>query len=200
MALHMCAQIRRRHARHSVRRADRRLAQVRSAPHRLQKEIVDHLVGRVVVHFDLFEHDFLLFGELLRVEERVLEHIREHVERQRNVAIDHLGVVAGRLFIGKGVEASAHAVHRFSDLAGITPRGPLEEHVLDEVRDAALLSPLERGADVGPDADAGRTHGRHALGEHAQAARQGRLFIHHSTLRESALRPFLIEKHVGSAA
>ena len=99
-----------------VGEADRRLAEARAAPHRLQKDVVDQLVGRVLVHLDLFEDDLLLFRQFLRVEVRVQEHVREHVERQRHVPVDHLGVVAGRLFIGERVEVSADAVHRFGDL------------------------------------------------------------------------------------
>ena len=113
----MCARkIVRRNAHDRVGKADRRLAEIRAAPHRLQEEIVNQLVGRVLVHLDLFEHDLLLFGQLLRIEERMQKHIREHVERQRHVPVDDLCVVAGRLFIGEGVEIAADAVHRLGDL------------------------------------------------------------------------------------
>ena len=43
--------------------------------------------------------------------------------------------------------------------------GALEEHVLDEMRDTALLLRLVARAAREPDADADRTHVRHPLGE-----------------------------------
>ena len=48
---------------------------MRAAPERAREEIVDHLVGRIVVHPDLFEHDVALFAQLFGIEPRVQEHI-----------------------------------------------------------------------------------------------------------------------------
>ena len=50
------------------------------------------------------------------IERRVQKHVRQHVERQRHVAVDDFCVIAGRLFVGEGVEVSADAVHRLGDL------------------------------------------------------------------------------------
>ena len=47
--------------------------------------------------------------------------------------------------------------------------GALEEHVLDEMRDAAALGRLVPRAARQPDADADRAHLRHPLGEDAKA-------------------------------
>jgi hypothetical protein len=113
---------------------------------------VDHLVRRVVVHPDFFEHDLLFFGDLARVEGRMQEHVAENVDGERDVTVDHLGVVAGRLFIRERVEVAAHAVHRFGDGSRRAPLRPFEQHVLDQMRDAALCRSFRGRADVGPDA------------------------------------------------
>ena len=94
---------------------------------------MNHLVRRVVVHPNLFEHDLLLFGEFSRVEYRVEKHVAENIDRERDVMIDDLCVVAGRLFIGERVEIAADAIHGLRDLARRPKFRPLEEHMLDEV-------------------------------------------------------------------
>ena len=68
---HVQAQIVARERGNGLGIADRRLADVGARPHRAGEEIVDHIVGRVVVHPDLFEHDLLLFSEFARREGRV---------------------------------------------------------------------------------------------------------------------------------
>ena len=132
---------------------------------------MNHFVRRVVVHPDFFEHDLLLFGNLARIEGRVQEHVGKNVDRQRNVTVDDFGVVAGRFFIGESVEIAADAVHRLGDGAGRSAFGTLEEHVLDEVRDAALFGTFRGRTDVGPNAERSGANGRHPFGQDADAVR-----------------------------
>ena len=193
---HVRAQVVGRHREDRLGKADRRLAKIRTAPHGLQKEVVDKLVRRVLVHLDLFEDDLLLFIELHGIERRVQKHVGQDVESQRDVAIDDLCVVAGRLFVGEGVEVSADAVHRLGDLARAATWRSFKKHVFDEVGDAAALVRLGRRADVGPDPDRRRTKARHRLGENAHPVGEDRLLIHRQCVtrpaegrREPTLRP-----------
>ncbi len=125
---------------------------------------MNQIVGRVVVHLDLFQDDVLLLTQLLRIECRMEKHVGEHVEGQWDVPVDHLGVVARRLFVGERVEISANAVHGLRNLSRASTLRSLEEHVLDEVRNAAPIACLHGGTDVCPDADRRRPNGRHRLG------------------------------------
>jgi hypothetical protein len=138
---------------------------------------VNHLIGRIVVHLDLFEHDFLFFREFRRGEDRVQEHIGEHVDRERNVMVDHLSVIAGRFLIGKGVEVTTHPIHRLRDLARAPPLRSLEEHVFDQMRDAALFPRFGGATDVGPNSERSRADVCHGFGNDANPVRQSRLTI-----------------------
>ena len=56
--------------------------------------------------------------------------------------------------------------------SAVAGRGPLEQHVLDEVSDAALLLCLVTRAPSEPDTDADRAHVRHPLGEESETIRE----------------------------
>ena len=61
----------------------------------------------------------------------------EHVDGQRQVLVEHLDVVAGVFLRRERVELAADRVDRLRDVLGDARLGALEEHVLDEVGDAA---------------------------------------------------------------
>ena len=65
------------------------------------------------------------------------QHVGEDVERDTAMLGCALDVVARVFLAGERVELPADAVDRHADVAcGRAPVGPLEEHVLGEVRDA----------------------------------------------------------------
>ena len=102
-------------------------------------------------------------------ERRVADDVGEDVDRQRQVLVEDLDVVAGVFLGGERVELAADRV----DLpARCLPRdrlaGALEQHVLDEMRDAAALSRFVPRPARQPDADADRADLRHPLGENAE--------------------------------
>ena len=92
-----------------------------------------------------------------------------------------LRVIAGRFFIGKRVEIAADAVHRFGDIARAAPRRSLEEHVLDEMRDAAPLVRFDRRSDVGPNADGCGANAGMRFGDYPNAV--GQYVVFRYTLR-----------------
>ena len=73
----------------------------------------------------------------------------EHVDRERQVLVEHLDVVARVFLGGERVHLAADRVDGLRDVLGAARRRALEEHVLDEMRDAALLLPA-RGASRAP--------------------------------------------------
>jgi hypothetical protein len=69
----------------------------------------------------------------------VAEHVDEHVERDVAVRARAADVVARVLLRGERVELAADPVHDRRQVARARPAlGPLEEHVLGEVRDPAV--------------------------------------------------------------
>ena len=133
-----------RHLRDHVRAADHRSAERMLAEHRLGREVVDEVLRVVVDHRDLLEHDLPLGVDV--VERRREDHVGHRVERVVQVAVGHACVEDGRLARGGRVELAAHGVEELREALRAVPRRPLEEQVLDEVRDAGA----ERGSSREP--------------------------------------------------
>jgi hypothetical protein len=90
----------------------------------------------------VYDHALLAL-DLVGVEAGVAEHVDEHVERDVARLGGALDVVAGQLLAGERVELAADRVDLGRDVTrGRPPLRALEEHVLGEVGDAALLAPL----------------------------------------------------------
>ncbi len=75
-------------------------------------------------------------------ERRPHDDVGQHVHRERHVLVEHLQVVAGVLLGRERVHLAADRVDGLGDVLRGPRRRALEEHVLDEVRDAALLEPI----------------------------------------------------------
>ncbi len=86
---------------------------------------------------------------------------------KRQVLVEHLHVEAGVFLGGEGVHLAAHRIHGTRDVLGAAGGRPLEDQVLDEVRDPAPIVGFPAGARAHPDAHRHRAHVRHALGEDA---------------------------------
>src|SRR3954466_6088028 len=86
--------------------------------------------------------------------------------------VEHLDVIAGVLLRREGVHLSTDRIDRLGNVFGAPGPGPLEEHVLDEMRDAALLLRLVPRSAGEPHADADGAHMRHSLGEKTETVRK----------------------------
>src|SRR5206468_8097981 len=150
-------------------RAEDRTAERMILPEALREELVDEVVERVLDHLDLFDDDFLLALDVLGAERRVADDIGEDVDRERQMLVEDLDVVARVLLGGEGVELPADGVDRLCNILGRAARGALEQHVLDEMRDAPALGRFVAGAPGEPYADADRSDLRHLLGEKAKS-------------------------------
>ena len=144
----------------------------------LREELVDEIVGRVLDHLDLFEDHLLLAADLFLDERGMHDDVRQQIDGERQVLVEHLDVVAGVLLRGERVELSADRVDRLRDVLGGARVGAFEEHVLDEMGDAAERIGLVTRPARQPHADRHRPNLRHRLGDEAQAGVQ-HLADHH---------------------
>ena len=152
-----------------LRDAENRPAERMALPVGLGEDFVDQIVGRVLDHLDLFENHLLLAFDVVFLERGVKDDVGEDVERERQVLVEHLDVIAGVLFGGEGVELPADRIDFLSDVFGRAAGRALEEHVLDEVGDAAALVGLVARAARQPHPDADGTDVRHGLGDESKA-------------------------------
>ena len=148
------------------------------AEHAARGEVVHEIGGVVLDHRDLLEHDLALGLERLGLEARARGHVAHHVERQRQVLVEHAHVHDGRLARRERVELGAEAVGDARDLDLVVALAALEQQVLDEVRDAGLGRPLVARADADEDADRDRAHRLDRLGDDAEAVGKRCLLMH----------------------
>ena len=141
-------------------------------PEVLGEQLVDEIVRRVLDHLDLFEDDLLLALDVVCAERRTHDDVGEDVDGERQMLVEHLDVVARVFLRGERVHLAADRIDRLRDVLGAPGRRALEEHVLDEVRDAALLLRLVARAAREPDADADGPHMRHPLGKQPETVRK----------------------------
>ena len=62
------------------------------------------------------------------------KNIGQQIDRQRQILIEHLGVVTGMLLGRECVDHAADGVHFLGDLRRAASLGAFEEQMLDEVR------------------------------------------------------------------
>src|SRR2546422_7368424 len=71
-------------------RAEDRASERMALPELCGEEVMDQVVGRVLHHLDLLEHNRLFALELLGVEDRVQEDVGQEIDRERQVLVEHL--------------------------------------------------------------------------------------------------------------
>ena len=134
-------------------------------PEILGENLVDQVVGIVLVHLDLFENDAALAHDVFVVEDRVQHQVGENVERRGNMLIENLEVEADGLFAGECVEVSADRIDFARDLLRGARLRSFENHVFDEMRDAVHFGQLMPRAGPDPHAHGNRPDMLHALGQ-----------------------------------
>src|SRR6185312_7085479 len=131
-------------------------------------EIEHQVVGRIVDRPDLLDDDILFPFELVGIERAVGEEVADHVERESGVAPQNPSEVARPLDPGLRVEVAPDILDRLRDLAGASPAGALERHVLDEMREPVLVRALVAGSRGDEDPDRRRLHMGAGLGDDRQ--------------------------------
>ena len=120
----------------------------------------------VVTHADLFKNDLFLPFKLLRVEGGIAHRIRQHVKAPFPETGGEGGVVH-RVFIGGiGIDAAAHLLDVAGDPAQPPGGGAFEDHMLDQVGDAALVFVFINTAGLDPELHGGDLCPRCFLHQH----------------------------------
>ena len=148
------------------RAADDRPPQRVAAEDGLAEHVEDRVLRIVLVHRDLLEHDLALGVDV--AERRSPHHVGHHVERRRQVLVEHPRVDRGALLVGAGVELGAHAVEQLVDLRRRVAVGAAEQQVLEEVREAGLGHRLTARAGGHEEAQGRGPHGGHGLRDDPQ--------------------------------
>ena len=167
--LPVCSEILAREPVHVLRRAEDVPAVVCRAERRAGEKIEAQILGRILVHVDLFDDDALLARHLLFGEHRIEEEIGKQRERLGGVIARRLGIVAGEILPREGVHLRAEGIERVGNFERGAFFGALEEHVFDKVRNAVLAVGLERRARADEHAHGDGQEPFHALDDDAHA-------------------------------
>jgi hypothetical protein len=133
----------------TVRPAQNRTAQRVFTEDRFGEEVVDAVLRLVLVHRDLLQHHLAL-GVDVRVGRRQ-QHLRQQVEDGVGVLVEETRVQVRRLLAGGGVDRGPEPVKELGDLDRRVARGPLEQQVLEEMRDPRLSRGLVARTGANPE-------------------------------------------------
>jgi hypothetical protein len=153
----------------------------------LVEEGEDVVPRGVDVHAYLI-HDHRLFAdEVAPAQEGRQDEIGDDLERPRRCLCRHPGAVDRQLAVRGRVHAPAAALDRLREASGLgIALRPLEDKVLEKVREAGVVLVLTPRADADEDADRDRSGGRHRLGHHPQPVRQHAALVWDSRSRAHA--------------
>ena len=157
---------------HGLGGAEDRPAQRMVLPEALRKQLVDQHVGIVFVDLDLFKNHAALALDVGGGEDGVEHQVRQHVQSDGNVVGQRLDVEADGFLAGESVEVAADRIHLPGNVLRGAGAGALEEHVLDEMRDAVGFGGFAARAGLDPHAHGYGTQVIHALGQDDQTVRQ----------------------------
>ena len=113
--------------------------------------VEDHVIGRVQRLPDLLQDHAALDLYFPRVEHRVQDDIRDHIETEAHIGSQHPRVIGGHVARGVGVNVAAHILDRFGDLQRTARCRTFERHVFEEMGDAVLRGDLVAAARIHPD-------------------------------------------------
>ena len=131
------------------------------------EDVVDSVLRLVLVHRDLLQHHLALgvdFGICRRQ-----HHLRQQIEDLVGVLVEEARVQVRRLLAGGGVDRGAEPVEALGDLDRRVALGPLEQQVLEEMRDPGLSRGLVPGAGPNPEPERYRADRGNLLGDHPDA-------------------------------
>ena len=137
-----------------LRRTEDRLAERMRSPERSDEHLVDEVIRVVVRLAELFQDHAPLDLDVVGLESGRQHDISQQVHGFREARVEGVRVEAGVLLGRECVDVPPEAIDRTGDLDRRTPAGPLEQDVLQEVRDAPLAGRLF--ARPGPDEEAQR--------------------------------------------
>ena len=150
--------------------------------------VPDQIVRRVFGGADFLDDHVLLALQFVRIECRIGQDVGEHIQRQRHVGLEHARIVGGGFDRGRGIEIAADRLDILGDLTRGPPRGALERHVLEQMRNAMLVRLLVAAAGADPDAERSGLQMRHRVSHDRETTGQTRDFDAHATTPSRAAR------------
>ena len=130
---------------------------------RLEQIIVDQVVGGVEAFAKLGQDDELLALEFLLVEARRADEVGDEFEPQPDVGRQRARMEDGLVARGPRVERPADVLDRLGNAARVASARALEHHMLDEMREPALVVGFGARADRGVQPDRGRLRAVHRV-------------------------------------
>ena len=103
------------------------------AEHRREEDVPEGVLGIVVAHGDLLEHDVTLDLDVVAGASSAQHDVGHQVDGQFEIGVEHVGVIARVLAGGERVQFTAHGVDRLGDLHRRPRRRRLEQQMLEEV-------------------------------------------------------------------
>jgi hypothetical protein len=107
-------------------------------PECLVEENVNVVIGCILHHVDFLEDHLALPLYFTIIEDGVKEDIRKDIHNQGQMGIQDLGVETGILLAGKRIGHASDSVELFGYILSTPLFCPFEEHMLNEVGQAAL--------------------------------------------------------------
>src|SRR5215510_609669 len=114
----------------------------------------------------------------------MVKQIGKEFDRARQLLIQHLHVIGGRLTGSEGIHLSTERVDFARNVGGGAFARSLEEHVFDEVRIACLGRLLVPRPRIDPDSNGDGLERRHPFGYHAHPIIQDELAVQGSYLAD----------------
>jgi hypothetical protein len=116
-------------------------------------ELEDQVIGSVGDAVDLLENHVSFRLQIALAEEGAANQISEDLDRQRQIGVEHVSLIAGVVPAGESIEPATPDLELQSELARAPSLSALEHHVLEEMGDAHLATPFVRAsrADVNTD-------------------------------------------------
>ena len=137
------------------------------AEDRLVEDVMDLVLGLVLVHGDLLQHDLAL-GVHLGIG-RPKQHLREQVEGALGMGVEQSRVQMRGLLAGRGVDRGPKPVEDLRDLDRRVALCALEQQVLEKVGDPGLRRGLVTRASPHPEPEGDRAHRGNGLGDDPDA-------------------------------
>ena len=146
------------------------------------KKIVDMPHRHILVHAEFLDDGPALTDDLLLLQLGIHEDIAHDIEGNSGMRRRHLGIIPGTFLPGEGIVLRSDSIELRRDIVRRRPLGgPLEHHVLKEVRDAILLPGFIARPDSGHHEHRHRLRFRHRRQHDAQPVFQSDFFVLHIT-------------------
>ena len=137
---------------------------------RREEHVADRVFRVVVAHRDFLKHHVAFKLDVSGRADAVEHDIGHQIDRQFEVRVEDVRVIAGVLLGRKRVQLATDRIDCLRDTHCRARRRRLEQQVLEEVRGAGNCGSFISGPDADPETDRRGTHRRNPFGDDAKTA------------------------------